>query len=1227
MRVFILITALAVLLLVGGAYILHAHLPAVNKELIEFAVERVNDRGSFNVEVGSIGSGRNGLTSLRNIEISGDSGLLMTLERVDFSWAPLKLVSGELLITQLELTGVSVMQWPLEDKVDSGSNPLEALQRFISNLPGVPIPVTVSAVRLERTSISELEVSGKAELAYADRLHVDADLTVIPHRDAGSTLHAMLGDAANLQVTITGLADHELEINHAELNSSALAVTASGTLTTAFGDSNVALSLDAGPALATLVDGVLFEQVQYDGNVTGQWDSLVAEGKLEISELSSAQADIGNLTLDTLVEQTANGLAFNISGWADALSFDQYTRQEFSAVKLSAAGNLAGNRLALEQATLESDIGDMRGAGAYELAERSGSLTVNFEAPEVASLLAAYAFDVQGAAAVDANISLRGNKDPATGMRIDGQARITEAYLDGQRYGDLDLNYTVAFADTLEGDLTVTMQNGWLGSGSVYSYFRYRQGRFALSDVRMEVLDTVLESESVALDMGTGKADGVFSLASDNLMPLSSFLGFEATGKINGKLIFSHDRERQKLNARLALPELSMAGSRIQKADIKFDVDDVSNMGDINLTLAAGSARLGDVTFGALQASAAGSLDSFAYSVSAEGDLVDYPVDIRLDGRAETGSNVSDITLSSASLLLGSEKIYLHSPVMVRLSGGRVDDAEFKLALAGGGSVTGNFNITSDGLRGTFFTERLPVSTFNRFAQLPVSAGHLDVEARFDTGARQTVAGIRMRGRNIVPGEVKTGKTVDIDLDADWDGEHLDILSEIRGGFDIPARARLALGAGKGKYGLPVITENSTLDGTFTWRGRLNDIRALVPLPGHQFDGDIDLDLRITGTIGAPQLAGSGELTGGEYQNVLLGVAISDIKVRADARNGARIDFVCEGTDGAQGRITGSGALQLQDVPSIDAEIRIDGGTLVRRDDMTARLSGITEISGPFNNLALTGKLHVDDAEIMLLEFNPLEEVELQGIAGGEHVAPESAGPPAVTLDLAVQAERGIFVRGRGVDSEWKANLTITGDAGSPVLLGSIEKIRGRLDMIGKPLELTRGRITFDGTGDIDPLIDVALERVTQDLHGGIYISGRVSNPRVRFASQSGLPEDEVLPRLLFGVARQSLTTTQAIRLSIALAILFGNNLGLQNEIRAAAQLDSLQIYDTPDDGTYITLGKNLGERVFVGARQDIGGRGSSVTVEVEMTDSIIMDSELKPDEGSNIGLKWHRDF
>ena len=1271
MRRVLQVTVLAALLLLGGAYFLHTQFPVIEKALLGLTVKRINSRTPFEIRVGAVTARETGAMSLLNAEISDASGLLLTLERLNFSWSPLKLLSGELSITRLDLVGVAVIRLPRQDRTEPGRNPLDALQRLDFNWLRAPLPVTVKALRLERVSIAGLEVSGKADLALAERLHVAADLKVMPHPDAASSgLRAMLGEAAQLRLAISERTDRELEISHAELHSAALAINASGRLAAGADGSDLALSLAAGPALAALVDGVLFKQIRYQGKVTGPMDSLVAEGQLEINELASAPADMDGLTLDTLIKQTPKGLAFNVSGEAEALRLARFARHEMGAVRLAATGNLAGGRLALELATLESGIASLRGAGAYEWADRSGSLAASVAIPDLAPMFSPYDLKVQGEATVNADLRLRGNTvaadtvaqvqwlkadriatgpavvsasisqhfssvepavagadGPVDGLSFNGQARISTVDLNGRRYEDLYLEYNASFTDTLQGEVSLTVQNSWLGAAGAATRFRYAEGRLALSDVRLEALDTVLEGQAAAVNTQTGRTDGVFRLASSDLGPLSSLAGLDAAGRVNGEMVLSHDQERQQLNARLELPEFSVAGNQARKAVITFDAQDLFGMGAINLALTAGSARLGDVTFDSLQATAAGRPDNFTYSVSAASDLVDYPADIRLAGHVETAGNVAEITLSSASLLLGSEHIRLHSPVAVRLGGGRVDDVEFELVLASGGNVTGNLNITPDGIHGAFLSERLPVSTFNRFARIPVSAGYLDLDAWFDSSVQQTQARLRARGRDLALGEDDTGKPVDVDLEADWDGERLALRAELTGGFAVPARARLALGAGQGKYGLPVISGNGTLEGALVWRGRLDEIRALVPLPGHQFDGDIDLDLQVAGTMGAPQFRGRGELAHGEYQNVLLGVAISDIKIRADAGDGARIDFTCEATDTDRGRMTGTGKVQWQNVPLVDAEIRIEQATLVRRDDITARISGRLALAGPFDNPALTGEMHIDDVEIGLLDFNPLEVVELEGIAGDEPVVAERRDTQTLSLDLSLQAKRGIFVRGRGLDSEWSANLAVTGDAGAPVLLGAMDKIRGQIDILGKPLELTRGKITFDGGSNIDPLLDVALERTTADLHGGMYLGGRVSAPRVHFASRSGLPEDEVLPRLLFGVARQSLTVTQALRLSAALSGFFGDNAGLQDHIRAATRLDSLQIHEDSETGAYVTLGKNLGERVFVGARQDIGGRGSSFTVEVEVTDRLIMDSEVTADDGSNIGLKWHWDF
>ena len=61
-------------------------------------------------------------------------------------------------------------------------------------------------------------------------------------------------------------------------------------------------------------------------------------------------------------------------------------------------------------------------------------------------------------------------------------------------------------------------------------------------------------------------------------------------------------------------------------------------------------------------------------------------------------------------------------------------------------------------------------------------------------------------------------------------------------------------------------------------------------------------------------------------------------------------------------------------------------------------------------------------------------------IDGGRLPEPEANGNGAgtLTLDLSIRAKNDIFVRGRGLDSEWKMDLSVTGDAAEPVVAGEI---------------------------------------------------------------------------------------------------------------------------------------------------------------------------------------------
>ncbi len=230
-------------------------------------------------------------------------------------------------------------------------------------------------------------------------------------------------------------------------------------------------------------------------------------------------------------------------------------------------------------------------------------------------------------------------------------------------------------------------------------------------------------------------------------------------------------------------------------------------------------------------------------------------------------------------------------------------------------------------------------------------------------------------------------------------------------------------------------------------------------------------------------------------------------------------------------------------------------------------------------------------------------------------------------VNLVIAAERDIFVRGRGFDSEWKMDLTVTGDAAAPVVTGAIEKVRGRFDLLGRSFDLTRGRLTFDGGREIDPRIDVSLELEANGIRGGIVVQGRASAPELRFASTPALPEEEVLPRLLFGQSSQSLSGPQAIQLAVGVATLLSGDGGPLGFARDATGLNVLRVEGETVEDASVTVGRNIGENIFVGASQGLDGRGSAVTVEVEVFNGVVVETEVDQEGGTNIGITLRHDF
>ena len=300
--------------------------------------------------------------------------------------------------------------------------------------------------------------------------------------------------------------------------------------------------------------------------------------------------------------------------------------------------------------------------------------------------------------------------------------------------------------------------------------------------------------------------------------------------------------------------------------------------------------------------------------------------------------------------------------------------------------------------------------------------------------------------------------------------------------------------------------------------------------------------------------------------------------------------------------------------------------------------SGEIKISGPLDNLTASGEINVSElnAEIVTPETTGLVDINVVAVdkEGAPLTPPEPAPPPRIfNYDVTITANDKVFVRGRGLESEWSADVETKNTDRGPLILGNVNLRRGFLDFSGRRFDLTQGRITFNRLSPNNPYLDIEAEYETSDgVVARIVISGRAREPSVELESNPSLPREDIMALVLFGKPANQLSAIESVQMASALAQLggvgpFGGG-GLTGSAREALGLDMLNLDLDPESGaSALTVGKYVADGLFVSATQDVKGENSSVRVEYEITNNITVETELKQDGDQTVSANWKKDF
>jgi translocation and assembly module TamB len=420
--------------------------------------------------------------------------------------------------------------------------------------------------------------------------------------------------------------------------------------------------------------------------------------------------------------------------------------------------------------------------------------------------------------------------------------------------------------------------------------------------------------------------------------------------------------------------------------------------------------------------------------------------------------------------------------------------------------------------------------------------------------------------------------------------------------------------------------------GRATWsvQGPAASLWAAARLSDQSLEGRLDGEGELA--FGAGSISGDGhiEIVDGRFEDKLTGVTLVDLDARLDIDDrGVTIErFTASGPRGGRLSATGGSANPREGRVAVS----VDDMRVVDRPDARARGSGELALEWEGLHSTLSGALEIVEADIDVAAspeagIPTLDVIEINDPEAldqfGEEGAPQRNG--STTLDVRLTAPGRVFTRGRGVEAEWSLDLRLDGTARNPRLYGEARAVRGTLALSGQPFEIEDARIVFDGD-PMDARIDLTATRDTADLAARIRLVGTARAPEVSFTSEPPLPEDEILPQVLFGRSVEDLSALEAAQLAASLAALSGRaSLDLVGAARAAAGLDRFNVRQDEGGGFLVAGGVYLTRDVYVEvARTGIGQ--AQTRVEWTMRPRLVLITSFLGNGDQRVSLRWRRE-
>lgn len=408
---------------------------------------------------------------------------------------------------------------------------------------------------------------------------------------------------------------------------------------------------------------------------------------------------------------------------------------------------------------------------------------------------------------------------------------------------------------------------------------------------------------------------------------------------------------------------------------------------------------------------------------------------------------------------------------------------------------------------------------------------------------------------------------------------------------------------------------------------------------GWRLTGAAQAEATLGGTLGAPTYQGqvSGRRLG--ISNTLMGVQLQDgeldVRLAGDQVTLERLVAQSVG----QGRLSATGEARLAEPARAVLKVEAQRLAVLQRVDRKLVLSGQTTLQLGQDDLALDGKLNVDEGLFDISRTDAPTIGDDVNVLGRDDAAADDAGSKATPRKMAVKVDidlgQQLRIQGRGLEATLTGLLRAGTQNNKPTLNGTVAVVKGRYAAYGQKLVVSRSTVVFNGVVD-NPRLDILALRqqsggaTDQDVKVGVSITGSAQDPRIRLWSDPEMSETEKLSWLVLGRAPSGLGTADiGLLQSAAVALLSGEGPSTSDNLITSLGLDELSVRQNETSSardTVVNVGKQVSRHWFVGYERNLNATAGNWQLVYKLAQRFMLRLQTGDDNAADLIWSWRWD-